>query len=41
MKEEKAYNGIWKDIGCLLSAVALIGIAVFFGILCYQLFSNA
>ncbi|KPM33305.1 Hypothetical protein I595_208 [Croceitalea dokdonensis DOKDO 023] len=41
MKEEKEYSGIWKNIGCILSAVAIIALVVFLGILAYQLFSGA
>lgn len=25
-KEEKAYNGIWKQAGCILSLIAIFGI---------------
>jgi len=41
MEEEKAYSGIWKDVGCLLSAIAIIAVVVFLAILVYQLFSGA
>ena len=40
MEEEKEYKGVWRDIGCILSALALIGIATFIGVLLYQFFSN-
>lgn len=28
--EEKEYNGIWRQIGCILSLVAILGIIALF-----------
>ena len=36
MKEEKEYSGIWKNVGCLLSALAILGIIAVIIILIYQ-----
>jgi len=40
MKEEKEYTGIWKNIGCFLSALAILGIIAVFIILGYLFFSG-
>ncbi|MDT0621407.1 hypothetical protein [Croceitalea vernalis] len=41
MKEEKEYSGIWKDFGCILSAIAIIGILALIATLIYQFVSGA
>ncbi|GMN05326.1 hypothetical protein MTsPCn5_07140 [Croceitalea sp. MTPC5] len=40
MEKEQEYSGIWKNIGCILSAIAIFGILAFIGIMAYQLFSG-
>jgi len=34
---EKEYGGIWKQAGCILSLLAILGIIVLFGIGIYLL----
>ncbi|WP_350285969.1 hypothetical protein [uncultured Croceitalea sp.] len=41
MAKEKEYTGIWRDIGCLLSAVAILGIIAVILIFIYQLVSGS
>jgi hypothetical protein len=40
MEEEKEYSGIWKDIGCVLSAIAILGILALFVVLGYLFFNG-
>lgn len=41
MKKEKEYSGIWKDVGCILSAIAILGILTLIVTLIYQFASGA
>ncbi|MDT0607462.1 hypothetical protein [Croceitalea rosinachiae] len=40
-KKEKEYSGVWKDIGCILSALAIFGIIAVITILIYQFLRGA
>jgi hypothetical protein len=40
MKKEKAYNGFWKQLGCILSLLAILGIAAVFIIGFYLLING-
>ena len=37
MKKEKAYNGFWKQLGCVLSLLAILAIVAIFVIGFYLL----
>jgi len=41
MEEEKEYKGIWKNIGCILSAIAIFGMLAIGVILLISLISKA
>ncbi|MHA7862849.1 hypothetical protein [Flagellimonas marinaquae] len=39
-EKEKEYNGIWKQLGCILSLVAILGIMAVFIVSFYLLLRN-
>ncbi len=41
MAEEKEYSGIWMKIGCVLSALVIVGIFTVIGILAFNLLAGS
>ncbi|MDC6364585.1 MULTISPECIES: hypothetical protein [Flavobacteriaceae] len=39
-KKEKEYNGFWKQLGCILSLIAILGIMAIFVIGFYLLING-
>lgn len=40
-EKQKEYNGFWKQLGCILSVIAILGILAVFAIGAYLFFKGA